>query len=250
MPSASSSGRTWSRKTLACALGDGPAARGDARQLLARGQPVGAADGQAGLVAALQPGDPNHVELVEVGGEDRQELGPLQQGLAGVLGQREHAGVEVEPRQLAVQVAVVGQLRRGRGRAGGRHDRDRRRLDGLRALLDDRRDGRAGGLAVVGGFGRLGGAAVGGRCGGGRGAAFDGRGAGGGRGTGRRVHPPVGWAWRAAVRGAGSLPLRLLRSGLRPRRAVHVITHGGDSVPRRGLCAGSRRVNRVKSAGS
>ena len=43
-----------------------PGARGDAGQLLARGEPVGAAHGEAGLVAALQPGDPDHVELVEV----------------------------------------------------------------------------------------------------------------------------------------------------------------------------------------
>ena len=86
--------------------------RGDAGQLLARGEPVRAAHLQAGLVAALQPGDADHVELVEVAREDRQELGPLQQRLAGVLGQREHAGVEVQPRQLAVEVAVVGQARR------------------------------------------------------------------------------------------------------------------------------------------
>ena len=95
----------------------------DAGQLLARGEPVGAAHGQPGLVAALQAGHPDHVELVEVGREDRQELGPLQQRLAGVLGQRQHPGVEVQPGQLAVEVAVVGQLgrrRRGPCRPGHR----------------------------------------------------------------------------------------------------------------------------------
>ena len=97
--------------------------RGDAGQLLARGEPVRAAHLQAGLVAALQPGDADHVELVQVAREDRQELGPLQQRLAGVLGQREHAGVEVQPRQLAVEVAVVGQ-------AGGVGDGPGRRHDG------------------------------------------------------------------------------------------------------------------------
>ena len=90
-------------------------ALGDVVELLARGQPVRAAHRQAGLVAALQAGDPDHVELVQVGREDREELGPLQQRLRRVLGQREHAGVEVQPGQLAVEVAVVGQ-RLGGGR--------------------------------------------------------------------------------------------------------------------------------------
>ena len=128
--------------------------RGDAGQLLARGEPVRAAHLQAGLVAALQPGDADHVELVQVAREDRQELGPLQQRLAGVLGQREHAGVEVQPRQLAVEVAVVGQAggvgdgpgrrhhghggvrRDGHGRGGrpGRGGRRRRRILGLEPL--------------------------------------------------------------------------------------------------------------------
>ena len=61
---------------------------------------------QAGLAPALQAGDAHHVELVEVAGEDRQELDPLQQRLASVLGQRQHPGVEVQPGQLAVEEAV------------------------------------------------------------------------------------------------------------------------------------------------
>ncbi len=136
--SASSSGRTWSRNTLACASAMARLRVGDAGQLLARGQPVGAADGEAGLVAPLQPGDPDHVELVEVGGEDRQELRPLQQRLAGVLGQRQHAGVEVEPGQLTVEVAVVGQLGGGRGGARGRAT-GTAAVDGLRHSSDPRR---------------------------------------------------------------------------------------------------------------
>ncbi len=60
------------------------------------------------LVAALQTGDAHHVELVEVAREDREELHPLQQRLAAVLGQREHAGVEGEPRQLTVAEPVRG----------------------------------------------------------------------------------------------------------------------------------------------
>ena len=38
--------------------------------------------------------------------EDREELGPLEQRPLGVLGEREHPGVEVEPGQLAVQQPV------------------------------------------------------------------------------------------------------------------------------------------------
>ena len=57
-------------------------ARGDQRQLLRRGQAVRAGDREAHVAAPLQPGDPHHVELVEVGGEDGQELRPLQQSLA------------------------------------------------------------------------------------------------------------------------------------------------------------------------
>ena len=94
----------------------------DAAQLLARGQTVGRAHRQAHLVAALQAGDANHVELVEVGGEDRQELGPLQQRQRGVRGQRQHARVEVQPAQFPVEVAVLGQwvVDRGGGRSGWR----------------------------------------------------------------------------------------------------------------------------------
>ena len=97
----------------------------DQPQLLARGQPVGRPDRQAHLVAALEAGDPHHVELVEVGGEDGQELGPLQQRQRGVGGQCEHPGVEVQPAQLAVEVAILGQRVVDR-RCGGR----RRRLRG------------------------------------------------------------------------------------------------------------------------
>ena len=170
--------------------------RGDAGQLLARGEPVRAAHLQAGLVAALQPGDADHVELVEVAREDRQELGPLQQRLAGVLGQREHAGVEVEPRQLAVEVAVVGQagvtwvtVR------GGRRRRARRRPGTTGAVGVDRPVGpqRLGDAGC-----RLAGAARGGR----RGRARSTRGR---RPGARRGRLP------------GALPGRWTRDGAVPR---------------------------------
>ena len=55
-----------------------------------------------------QPRDPDHEELVEVGGEDGQEPDPLQQRDGGVLGQLEHPLVEPEPALLAVQVPLIG----------------------------------------------------------------------------------------------------------------------------------------------
>ncbi len=79
----------------------------DPAQLLARGQTVRGAHRQTHLVAPLQPGDANHVELVEVGGEDGQKLRPLQQRQRGVGGQRQYARVEVQPAQFPVQVAVL-----------------------------------------------------------------------------------------------------------------------------------------------
>ncbi len=84
-------------------------ARRDERQLFAGREAVGGPDGQSGLVAALEPGDPHHVELVEIGREDREELGALEQRQRRVLGQCEHPGIEVEPAQFAVEVAIVGQ---------------------------------------------------------------------------------------------------------------------------------------------
>ena len=67
---------------------------------------AGRAHRDPGVDAPLQAGHPDHEELVEVGGEDRQELGPLQQGQGRVLGQLEHPLVERQPGQLAVGEAV------------------------------------------------------------------------------------------------------------------------------------------------
>ena len=84
-------------------------ALGDQFQLGRSGSRSAAAHRQAGVQPALQAGHPDHVELVEVAGEDGQELGPLQQRGARVLGQRQHPGVEVEPGQLPVEEPVLGQ---------------------------------------------------------------------------------------------------------------------------------------------
>ena len=61
--------------------------------------------------AALQARDAHHEELVEVAREDRQEVGALKHRQRGILGELEHALVESQPAQFAVEVPVVGQLR-------------------------------------------------------------------------------------------------------------------------------------------
>ena len=77
---------------------------GDPLEHLGRRQAVGAAGVDPRLDLVVDPGDADHEELVEVGDEDRQELDPLHQRQRLVLGELQHAVVEVEPRQLAVDV--------------------------------------------------------------------------------------------------------------------------------------------------
>ena len=74
-------------------------------ELLGRWPPVRrwAADPRGHLL--LEARYANLEELVEVLAEDGQELGALEQGDTLVLRQREHALVEVEPRQLTIEVA-------------------------------------------------------------------------------------------------------------------------------------------------
>ena len=63
-------------------------------------------DSQSGGDPALQAGNPDHKELVQVGGEDGQEADPLQQVQGGILGQFQDTGVEGQPAQLPVQETV------------------------------------------------------------------------------------------------------------------------------------------------
>ncbi len=62
----------------------------------------------ARLDLVVQAGHAHHEELVEVLRGDRAELHALEQGHALVLGQLEHARVELQPRQLAVEVQARG----------------------------------------------------------------------------------------------------------------------------------------------
>ena len=71
---------------------------------LRRRAPVGAGVVEPGVDLVVQPGDADGEELVEVGGEDGQELQALHQRHVVLLGQLEHARVELQPGQLAVVV--------------------------------------------------------------------------------------------------------------------------------------------------
>src|SRR5690606_38602369 len=75
-------------------LADEPA---DGLELLARGHAVGRGLLDAGVDLAAEQADALHEELVEVAGEDGEELDALQQWQAPVAGLMEDAGVELEP---------------------------------------------------------------------------------------------------------------------------------------------------------
>ena len=74
----------------------------DRGELLGGGHPVLAPGADAGLHLPVQAGNPHHVELVEVGRGDGEEAHALEQGHARVPRFLEHALVEREPGQLAV----------------------------------------------------------------------------------------------------------------------------------------------------
>src|SRR5882672_569047 len=86
----------------------------DRCQLLGRGHTVGPVVLRLhpGVHLLLQPRHPDLEELVQVGAEDRQELEPFEPRVRGVGRLLEHPCVELQPRQLAVEVVV----RRKRGR--------------------------------------------------------------------------------------------------------------------------------------
>ena len=84
---------------------------------LAGHQPTDGGDGDTRRNAAFQPGDSDHVELVEVGREDGQEFCAFQQRHpVGIVGQIENSFVEGEPGQLAVQKSIRRQLHMARRR--------------------------------------------------------------------------------------------------------------------------------------
>ena len=93
---------------------------GDQPKLLFRGESVGGPLAVPGVHLAAETRHPHLEEFVEVAREDGQELEPLQQRRAGVLRLVQHAAVELQPRQLAVEVQPgVVEVRQGGSREGG-----------------------------------------------------------------------------------------------------------------------------------
>ena len=120
-------------------------------ELLRRRAAVGRALGERLAHLADQAGDPHRIELVEIAGADGQEADPLEQRIALVVGFLDHALVEIEPGELAVDEAVRrGEVdgrfeRRLLGGAGTRHAAALRAAERLRrARPADRGRSRAG----------------------------------------------------------------------------------------------------------
>ncbi len=142
----------------------------DRRELLADAQGVGRVLRGAQLQQLLEPGDADLEEFVEVGGADAQETQPFQQRHARVLGLREHAGIELQRRQFAVdevlrcvqgQLIQVQALRRVVSHCkGGGHDNDVTATKKPQILRGRRALALVGAPVMTGHRGGAGGAAV------------------------------------------------------------------------------------------
>ncbi len=101
----------------------------DRRQLTLRRQPVLTRHGDTRLDLAFEAGNAHHVEFVEVLRRNRQETDALQQRVRVVVRFLEHAAIEREPGEFAVD-EPVGRIGRDRGLGlgfGERHKRLHRR---------------------------------------------------------------------------------------------------------------------------
>jgi hypothetical protein len=74
----------------------------DGCQFLLRVQPIDRDIVNAGAIFLEDGGDAHHEELIEVRSGNRQELHPLEQRMIGILGLRQHALIELEPAEFAV----------------------------------------------------------------------------------------------------------------------------------------------------
>ena len=89
---------------------------GDGGKLLCRCHALGRQRFDAGAHLTAQPGDPHHVEFIEVVPRNRQEAQPFEQRMGTVCRFLQHAIVERQPRNLAVEIAFGirdGRVRRG-----------------------------------------------------------------------------------------------------------------------------------------
>ncbi len=134
----------------------------DAAEFVLRLDAVGVVAGQPGVDQLHDPGDADLEELVEVAAGDGQELDALEQRVGLVLGLFEHAPVEPQPRQFAVQVQgrAIECVQRRRDRQAGvrrrRRARGGRRFAGAlqaRQGLGARRGGFGDGHLGHGGLG-------------------------------------------------------------------------------------------------
>ena len=91
------------------------APNGDFRQLLGRRAAVGRGMREPGLCLTNQPGNADRIELVQVRRADRQEPQAFQQRVAGIFRLLQHAMVEVEPGEFAVDEALGTEVRAGLG---------------------------------------------------------------------------------------------------------------------------------------
>ena len=78
----------------------------DGAQLLAWAQSGSGRNRDAGVDTAFETGHANHEELIEVIGEDRCEVGALQQRLILVLGKLQDSLVELQPAQFTVEETI------------------------------------------------------------------------------------------------------------------------------------------------
>ncbi len=113
-------GKHCLEKDLGLATCEFLCARRDQCELRPRRQPVGRPYRQPCFCAAFEAGDTNHVELVEIGREDRQELRSFEKRDRLVLGEGEYARIEIEPAQFAVEVSVGREPIRTQGAMFGR----------------------------------------------------------------------------------------------------------------------------------
>ena len=76
----------------------------DSRELLADGHPVRSNLVHLARDLLLEPGHANHEELVEIARHDRVELQPLEQRHGLVVGLGQDSSIELEPRELAIEI--------------------------------------------------------------------------------------------------------------------------------------------------
>ena len=122
----------------------------DADELFGGRQPVRALDRNSGTQLALEAGDADHEEFIEVVGGDREKTDPLEQGMGVIGGFLEHPAVEMQPRQLAVDEALgaydqIGRRGLDRGRSQGRdgfpfHNNDLASISDGQMLSDEERN--------------------------------------------------------------------------------------------------------------